>query len=103
MKGMNDLMRQAQLMQNKLAKIQEEAGEREVEGTSGGGMVKIGCKGKLELTSVKIDKAVVNPEDVEMLEDLVLTAVNEALRQAREMMDREMSVITGGMKLPGMF
>lgn len=103
MKGMNDLLRQAQLMQNKMAKIQEEAGEREVEGTSGGGMVKVGCKGKLEITSISIDKEAVNSDDVEMLEDLVLTAVNDALRQAREMMEKEMSAVTGGMKLPGMF
>lgn len=103
MKGMNDLLRQAQMMQNKMAKIQEEAGERVVEGTSGGGMVKVSCKGKLELSSVSIDKDVVNPDDVEMLEDLVLTAVNEAIRQAREMMEQEMAAVTGGMKLPGMF
>lgn len=103
MKGMNDLLRQAQLMQSKLAKIQEEAGERVVEAASGGGMVKVACRGKQELVSVNIDKAAVNPDDVEMLEDLVLTAVNEALRQAREMMEQEMNSITGGMKLPGMF
>lgn len=103
MKGMNDLLRQAQLMQGKLAKIQEEAGERVVEAASGGGMVKIACKGKLELVSVNIEKEAVNPDDVEMLEDLVLTAVNEALKQARAMMEQEMSAITGGMKIPGMF
>lgn len=103
MKGMNDLLRQAQIMQNKMAKIQAESGESTVEGTSGGGMVKVVCKGKQELVSISIDKEAVNPEDMEMLEDLVLTAVNEALRQAREMMEREMNAITGGMKLPGMF
>lgn len=103
MKGMNDLLRQAQMMQSRMAKIQEEAGERVVEGTSGGGMVKVSCKGKLEISAVSIDKDAVNPDDVEMLEDLVLTAVNEALRQAREMMEQEMSAVTGGMKLPGMF
>lgn len=103
MKGMNDLLRQAQIMQTKMAKIQEEAGEKIVVGSSGGGMVTVSCKGKLELASISIDKEAVNPDDVEMLEDLVLTAVNDALRQAREMMEGEMGALTGGMKLPGMF
>lgn len=103
MKGMNEMLRQAQLMQSKMTKIQEEAGERVVEGASGGGMVKVACKGKLELVSVSIDKEAVNPDDVEMLEDLVLTAANEAIRQARAMMEQEMAAVTGGIKLPGMF
>lgn len=103
MKGMNDLLRQAQMMQSKMAKIQEEAGERTVEGTSGGGMVKVVSKGKQEIVSVSIDKEAVSPDDVEMLEDLVLTAVNDALKKARDMMDQELSALTGGMKLPGMF
>jgi DNA-binding YbaB/EbfC family protein len=102
MKGMNDLLRQAQLMQNKMAKLQEEIGERRVEATSGGGMVKVIANGKQEILSILMEKEAVNPEDVEMLQDLTLTAVNEALRLAREMMEREMSGITGGFKIPGL-
>ena len=103
MKGMNDLLRQAQVMQNKMLKLQEETGARTVEASSGGGMVRVTSNGKQEIQAIIIEKDVVNPEDVEMLQDLVLTAVNEALRQAREMMEREMSALTGGMKLPGIF
>lgn len=103
MKGMNDLLRQAQVMQSKMLKLQEEAGAKIVEGSSGGGMVRVVSNGKQEIQSIAIDKEAVNPEDIEMLQDLVLTAVNDALRQAREMMDQEMGSLTGGMKLPGMF
>jgi DNA-binding YbaB/EbfC family protein len=101
MKGMNDLLRQAQLMQNKMAKLQEELGEREVEASSGGGMVKVVANGKQQILSITMEKEAVNPEDVEMLQDLTLAAVNEALRLTREMMEREMSALTGGLKIPG--
>jgi DNA-binding YbaB/EbfC family protein len=100
---MNDLLRQAQVMQNKMAKMQEELGERLIEAGSGGGMVKVVCNGKQELISINIEKEAVNPDDVEMLQDLVLTAVNEALRLSREMVEKEMGSLTGGMKIPGMF
>ncbi|MDR1125040.1 MAG: YbaB/EbfC family nucleoid-associated protein [Deltaproteobacteria bacterium] len=103
MKGMNDLLRQAQVMQNKMAKLQEELREREVEAGSGGGMVKVVCNGKQELVSISIEKDAVDPNDVEMLQDLVLTAVNEGMRLSREMVEREMGAITGGMKIPGLF
>jgi DNA-binding YbaB/EbfC family protein len=103
MKGMNDLLRQAQVMQNKLAKLQEELGERTVEAFSGGGMVRVVCNGRQEIQSIHLEKEAVNPDDIEMLEDLTLTAVNEALRQARSMMEQEMNSITGGLKLPGLF
>ncbi|MDL2285642.1 YbaB/EbfC family nucleoid-associated protein [Desulfovibrio sp. OttesenSCG-928-F07] len=103
MKGMNDLLRQAQVMQNKMMKLQEEVGARTVQGTSGGGMVKVTCNGKQDVLAIEIDKTVVDPEDVEMLQDLILTAVNDAMRQANEMMEKEMGAITGGMKMPGMF
>lgn len=103
MKGMNDLLRQAQVMQNKMAKLQEELGERQVEAASGGGMVKVVCSGKQELISISIEKDAVDPDDVEMLQDLVLTAVNEGMRLSREMVEREMGSITGGMKIPGLF
>ncbi|MDR1241415.1 MAG: YbaB/EbfC family nucleoid-associated protein [Deltaproteobacteria bacterium] len=101
MKGMNDLLRQAQIMQSKMAKIQEEAGERQVEAASGGGMVKVIANGKQQILSIVMEKEAVNPEDVEMLQDLTLTAVNEALRLAREMMEQEMGALTGGLKIPG--
>ncbi len=102
MRGMNDLLRQAQVMQNKMLKMQEELSDRTVEGKSGGGMVKVVCSGKQEIHSITIEKDAVDPNDVEMLQDLVLTAVNEALRLSREMMEKEMSALTGGIKIPGM-
>jgi DNA-binding YbaB/EbfC family protein len=103
MKGMNDLLRQAQIMQSKMLKMREEINERTVETSSGGGMVRVVCKGKPELVSISIEKEVLNPDDPEMLQDLVLSAVNEALRQAGELVEKEMGAITGGVKLPGLF
>ncbi len=103
MKGMGDLVRQAQVMQNKIAKVQEEVGKRTVDAASGGGMVTVTANGAQEVLAVKIDPAVVNPEDVDMLQDLILAAVNEALKKAGEMMKQEMAQITGGIKIPGMF
>ncbi|THB63056.1 MAG: YbaB/EbfC family nucleoid-associated protein [Desulfovibrio sp.] len=103
MKGFNDLVRQAQVMQKKMAKAQEELKEQTVEAASGGGMVTVVVTGGQEIKSVKIDPAAVDPEDVSMLEDLVLAAVNEGLKQAKEMIEAEMSSLTGGMSIPGMF
>jgi hypothetical protein len=103
MKGMNDLVRQAQLMQKKMAKLQEELAERTVEATAGGGMVTVEANGSQEVTRIVIDPAVVDPEDVEMLQDLVLAAVNDAVKKAKDMVQSEMSQITGGMNIPGMF
>ena len=103
MKGMGDLVRQAQMMQNKISKLQEEVGKRTVEASAGGGMVSVTVNGAQEVLAVKIDPAVVNPEDVEMLQDLVLAAVNEALKKAGDMMKDEMAQVTGGLKIPGMF
>ena len=91
MRNMNDILRQAQVMQNKLAKLQNELNERTYEASSGGGMVKAVVSGKLE------------GGDVEMLQDLIMAAVNEAGRIARETLDREMSAISGGIRLPGVF
>ena len=100
--GMGNLFKQAQEMQAKLARVQEELARRTVEAASGGGMVKVTVNGQLGLASIKIDPTVVNPEEKDMLEDLILAAVNEGLRMAREMAAEEMSKITGGMKIPGM-
>lgn len=103
MKNMNDILRQAQVMQNKLAKLQQEMAERVYEASSGGGMVKAEVSGKQELLKLTIEPQAIEGGDVEMLQDLVVAAVNEAMRIARESMEREMNVISGGIKLPGMF
>ncbi len=103
MKGMGDLVRQAQMMQNKISKLQEEVGQRTVEAAAGGGMVTVTANGAQEILAVKIDPAVINPDDVDMLQDLVLAAVNEALKKAGDMMKEEMAQVTGGIKIPGMF
>ena len=103
MKGMGDMMRQAQMMQQKMKQIQDDLNKRTVEATAGGGMVTVVATGSQEIVSVAIDKAVVDPADVEMLQDLVLAAVNDALNKARDMQQSEMSALTGGLKIPGLF
>ena len=103
MRNMNDILCQAQVMQNKIAKVQQELGEHSYEAISGGGMVKAEVSGKQELRKITIDPKALEGGDVEMLQDLILAAVNEAGRIARETMDREMSNISGGIKLPGLF
>ncbi|WP_308621806.1 YbaB/EbfC family nucleoid-associated protein [uncultured Desulfovibrio sp.] len=103
MRNMNDILRQAQVMQNKIAKLQQEMGERTYEAASGGGMVKAEVSGRQELRRLVIDPKALEGGDVEMLQDLILAAVNEAARIARESMEREMNAISGGIRLPGMF
>ncbi len=100
---MSNLVKQAQKMQAKIAKLQEEMAEKTISVTSGGGMVTIEANGAQELVSIKIEKEVVDPEDVEMLQDLVLAAVNEALKKAQEMVSSEMQKVTGGINIPGLF
>jgi len=105
MKGIPDignLMKKAQQLQEKMVKMQEELSEKTVEASAGGGMVTVVANGKQEIVSIKIDPEVVDSDDVEMLEDLVLASVNEALDQAKEMAGAEMNKITGGVKIPGM-
>ncbi len=102
MGNMGNLLKQAQEMQAKLARVQEEMAQKTVEATSGGGMVKVTVNGQLSLSSIKIDATVVNPEEIDMLQDLILAAVNEGVRRAREMVSEEMSKLTGGFKIPGM-
>jgi nucleoid-associated protein EbfC len=99
----NDLMRQAQIMQRKIAKLQEDMGSKVVEASAGGGMVSVKATGKQEILEIRIDPGVVDPNDVDMLQDLVLAAVNEALNQARNMVQSEMSKLTGGINIPGLF
>lgn len=102
MRNMNDILRQAQVMQNKIAKLQQEMGEKNFEASSGGGMVKATVSGKQELRTLTIDPKALEGNDVEMLQDLIIAAVNEAGRIARESMEREMSNISGGIHLPGL-
>ncbi len=101
--NMNKMMKQVQKMQQDMMKLQEELAERKVESTAGGGAVKVVANGKNEIISIEIKPEAVDPEDVEMLQDLITAAVNEALRQAQEMVSQEMGKITGGLKIPGMF
>ncbi|MCK4987820.1 MAG: YbaB/EbfC family nucleoid-associated protein [Desulfobacterales bacterium] len=101
MKGMGDMMKQAQQLQSKMLKMQEEMAEKTVETSAGGGMVKIVANGKQQIMSIQIEKEVVDPEDVEMLQDLILSAINEALTKSQEMVAAEMSKLTGGLNIPG--
>lgn len=100
---MRVLMKQAQQMQAKMAVAQARLQEETAEASSGGGMVTVVANGKGELLSLKIKKDVVDPADVDMLEDLVLAAANEALRKTRDRMSEEMNKLTGGMNVPGVF
>jgi nucleoid-associated protein EbfC len=101
-KMLGDIMREAQKLQEKMATMQEEARKKTVEASAGGGMVTVVASGAGEVISIKIEKDVVNPDDVEMLQDLVMAAVNEALRRAQEMVNGEMSKLTGGLQIPGL-
>jgi hypothetical protein len=96
----NNLMKQAQQMQEKVKKLQEEAAGKTVEASAGGGMITVVANGRQEVLSVKIDPSVVDPNDIEMLQDLVVAAVNEALRKSQELMKEEMANLTAGMGLP---
>jgi DNA-binding YbaB/EbfC family protein len=102
MKGMANMMKQAQKLQAQMMKLQEEMAEKTVETTSGGGMVKVVANGRQQVVSIQIEKEVVDPEDVEMLQDLILAAVNDALAKSQEMVTEEMSKLTGGMNIPGL-
>lgn len=103
MGNMQGMLKKVQKMQADMMKMQEELKSRTVETTVGGGAVSVVVSGKKELKSIKIDPKAVDPEDVEMLEDLILSAVNEGMRKVDEMTEKEMAKVTGGMKLPGMF
>ena len=100
--AMGDLLKQAQEMQSRMAKIQEELANKTVQGSSGGGMVQVTVNGQFNITAVQIESSVVNPAEKEMLEDLVLAAVNDGMRKARELASNEMSKLTGGLKIPGL-
>ena len=100
--GMGNLQRMAMQMQQDLARVQAELAEAQVEGSAGGGVVKAVVTGKQELVSVTIDPSAVDPADVEMLQDLIVAAVNDALRAAKELGETKMAAVTGGLRLPGM-
>lgn len=101
--GMNQMLKQAKKMQQQMEQVQEEIYNRELEASAGGGAVVVKVSGKQKLIDIKIKPEVVDPEDVEMLQDLILTAVNDAMKQAEELMNSEMGKLTGGLKIPGLF
>jgi len=101
-KMLGDIMRQAQKLQEEMMKKQEEAKTKTVEAAAGGGMVTAVANGAGQLISIKIEKDVVNADDVEMLQDLILAASNEAIRRAQELVQSDMSKLTGGLNMPGM-
>jgi DNA-binding YbaB/EbfC family protein len=102
MKGMGNMLKQAQKLQAQMLKLQEELAERTVESAVGGGMVRVVANGRQQVVAVRIEKEVVNPEDVDMLQDLVLAAVNDALSKSQQMVSSEMGKLTGGLNLPGL-
>jgi len=102
MKDMQGILRQAQQMQERIARAQEELARKTVEASAGGGMVTVVANGRQEIMSVRIEKEVVSPEDLDLLQDLVMGAVNEAISRSRKMMADEMAKITGGLNLPGL-
>ena len=95
-------MKQAQQLQSKMLKLQEEMADKTVETSSGGGMVKVVANGRQQVLSIQIEKEVVDPDDVEMLQDLILAAINDALIKSQEMATQEMSKLTGGLNIPGL-
>lgn len=102
-KGLGGMLKQAQKIQAQLAKIQEEMAQKTIEASSGGGMVSVVVSGKQEVISIKIEREVVNSDDIDMLQDLVLAAVNEGIRKSQEMVTEEMKKLTGGLGIPGLF
>jgi nucleoid-associated protein EbfC len=100
--NIGNIMKQAKKMQEKIGRLQEELETKTIEAQSGGGMVRVIVNGKFEIVSLKIEKEVVNPEDIEMLQDLIAAAVNEGIRKSQEMASSEMAKITGGLGIPGM-
>jgi len=98
----NDLMRQVQKMQQEMERIQEETGQEVITVTSGGGMIELAINGGLEVQSIKIAREVVDPDDVEMLQDMIVVAVNEGIQKAQAMMSNRMAALTGGLGIPGL-
>ena len=101
MKGMGNMMKQAQKLQAKMLRLQDELAEKTIESTAGGGMVKVVANGKQQIVAIQIEKEVVDPDDVDMLQDLIMAAVNDALTKSQEMVSAEMAKLTGGLSIPG--
>ncbi len=101
MPNMGQLMKQAQQLQTKMAKLQEELGERTVDASAGGGMVNVTVNGRQEIVSIRIEREVIDPEDAEMLQDLILAAVNDGMTRAKNMVNDEMGKLTKGLNIPG--
>ena len=101
--NMGNMLKQAQAMQEQLAKLQEQAASKTVEGTAGGGMVTVTVNGAMEVVAVRIDPEVFKGGDADMLQDLLVAAANDALRKARDMVTEEMKSVTGGLRIPGLF
>jgi DNA-binding YbaB/EbfC family protein len=99
---MGNMMKEAQKLQARMLKMQEELAEKTVESAVGGGMIKVVANGRNQVVSIRIEKEVVNPEDVEMLQDLILAAVNDALTKSQEMVATQMGKLTGGLNIPGL-
>lgn len=102
MRNMNTMMKQAQKLQKKMLQTQQELATKTVEATAGGGMVKVVANGGQKIESIVLEKEIVDPQDIEMLQDLVLAAVNDALNKAQEMVSSEMNKLTGGLNIPGL-
>ena len=102
MKNMGNMMKQAQKLQAKMLKLQEELAEKTVESSAGGGMIKVVANGRQQLVSISIEKEVIDPEDADMLQDMILAAVNDALTKSQEMVAAEMGKVTGGFNMPGL-
>lgn len=101
MKNMGNMMKQAQKLQSKMLQLQEELAEKTIESSSGGGMIRVVANGRQQVVSISIDKEAVDPDDIEMLQDMILAAVNDALTKSQEMVAAEMGKLTGGFNLPG--
>jgi DNA-binding YbaB/EbfC family protein len=101
--NMSTILKQAQAMQEQMAKLQEQAASKTASGTAGGGIVTVTANGALQIVSVTIDPELIKSGDVEMLQDLVVAAANDALRKAKDLMEQEMKALTGGLKIPGLF
>lgn len=102
MQNFGNIMKQAKKLQERMAQLQDQLALKTVEASAGGGMVSVVVNGKHELVSLKIDREVVNPDDLDMLQDLIIAAVNEGVRKAQEMATAEMAKITGGLSIPGL-
>jgi nucleoid-associated protein EbfC len=101
-KGFGNIVKEAQKLQAQMEQLQAEVAKKKVEATAGGGMVTVAASGRQEILSIKIEREVINPDDAQMLEDLIMAACNEALRKSREMVQAEMGKLTAGLNLPGL-